>query len=147
MVKALVRGVADDKVHKIDNVRTVGLCPWTTDTGLVRSLLLTEDDINAYEKATSRKILQPAEIGKAFEQLVKDGKSGDMLTVTPEAKFFYPNLATEMLYCFTKLALVAKKVRGEDRLVKSQDILVLAGGLLVLAVLVLSLLLRLILPF
>jgi len=139
-IKALVRGLADDKLSQIDNVRTLGLCPWAVDTALVRTLLPIQDDIEAFQKTHNLRILSAAEIGKAFVQLVKEGKSGDMLTITPDATFFHPNLSNPILEYSTKLAAIAKKVRGE-RIVKSQDILLLAGVLLLTAFLVLHLLL------
>lgn len=131
-VLGFVRSLGIPKIDAIEKVRTVGICPWFVDTNLVRSNI---GDPNVIQSRYKIRMLQPSEVGDAFERLVVEGRSGDMLVVMPGANFFWPDMNRKLLLYFVIATKIAKKVFGipEGRIVTSSDFIKL-GIMLVLFV-------------
>jgi len=139
-VLGLVRGIATKNIYDINKVRTLGICPWFVDTNLVNSNIDPER-LKMINKGI--RVLDPSEVGFAFERLVVEGKSGDMVVVMPGVNFFWPNLNRDLAKYYFMGAKVARKVLGieEGRIITSQDFKKLAIILLIIAFLILHYLL------
>jgi len=126
-VLGLVRSLATQKIYEIEKVRTVGICPLFVDTDLVRSNM----DVGRLAQFGTR-LLKTSEVGDAFERLVVEGKTGDMLVCLPGMNYFYPNWNRDLLKIFYVLSKIAKKMFGlpAEAVVASSDIVKVAGILL-----------------
>jgi len=131
-VQGLVRGLATKHIYEINKVRTLAICPWFVDTNLVQT------NINAEKMKQINKmnrVLTPDEVGFAFERLVVEGRTGDMVAVMPGANFFWPNVNRDLVKYYYIGAKVARKVLGieEERIITSNDFKKLAIILLIAA--------------
>jgi len=104
-----VRGLAKEEVYKREKVRMVGLCPTFVNTELVKSQISSPQEIK--DKYNLR-VLETSEVGVAFDRLVVNGLSGQMLVVMPGFNFFWPDCNPYLLKIFSLGCLFYIKVMG-----------------------------------
>jgi len=110
-VLGLVRSMATDKnAYSVEKVRMVGISPLFVNTELVRTQLNRGNDTVASRYNT--RLLEPEEIGAAFQRLVVGGESGQMLVVMPGFTFYWPDFNRNMLKLFSLLSMFHIKVLG-----------------------------------
>jgi len=119
-VLGLVRSMGKDmSSYKKEKVRMVGICPTGVNTEMIkvwaeaRSQEIEQSTQVSSSSATeppNTGLLEPHEIGEAFQQIVVGGDSGQMLVVMPDFRFYWPDWNHSMIKIFSMICLFCIKV-------------------------------------
>jgi len=89
-VVALTRSFGNQKVVRKTGIKHVAICPWFADTGILDGV-----DKNRLKKQVKFEFVTVEMVGEAFEQAVKDQKSGSLMMVMSGClPTYYPDLST-----------------------------------------------------
>jgi len=114
-ILGLVRSMGKDSPsYKKEKVRMVGIAPSAVNTEMQKQALdgaITADVVNQ-TGATNTGLLEPEEVGLAFQRLVVGGESGQMLVVMPGYSYYWPDWNGSMIKIFGKISLFFVKVLG-----------------------------------
>jgi len=115
-VLGLVRSMAKDMPsYKKEKVRMVGICPTGVNTALFAEAMsqfearAREEPIQAVDQGYSG-LLEPNELGEAFQQIVVGGESGQMMVVMPGFRYYWPDWNLSMIKIFSMICLFCIKV-------------------------------------
>lgn len=115
----LVRSMEKDmSSYKKEKVRLVGICPTGVNTEMVKAWTEQKAGQSMQEVSTrpadprNTGLLEPHEIGEAFQQIVVGGDSGQMLVVMPEFRFYWPDWNRSMIKIFSMICMFCIKVMG-----------------------------------
>jgi len=103
------RAMGNGETYKKEKVRMVALCPWFVNTELVRSQVSSTSEI---EEKYKIRALEAHEVGAAFDRLVVNALSGQMLVVMPGFTFFWPDWNRRLLMVFSMVSKFCIKVMG-----------------------------------
>ena len=72
-----------------DKIKAYALCPFYTDTGLLRAD--TKGDNTIIESVTKNRVMTPADIGSGFNQALEEDENGSAWVIFPDVPIFqYP---------------------------------------------------------
>jgi len=118
LVRCMGKELASFKKEK---VRMVGVCPTGVNTEMIKSWFETRSrETEQPTQVSSRTavaprnsgLLEPEEIGEAFQRLVVGGESGQMLVVMPGLCFYWPDWNSSLIKIFSMICLFCVKVMG-----------------------------------
>merc|ERR1712192_168062 len=108
-VLGLVRSMGRElPSFKKEKVRMVGISPLFIEPEEVRKQL-DSGNVSVSERYKTR-LLEPEEIGLAFQRLVVGGESGQMLVVMPGFNFYWPDWNRSMIKIFSMICMFCVKV-------------------------------------
>jgi len=88
-VVALTRSFGDPKVVRKTGIKHVAICPWFADTGILDGI-----DKTRLRKQVKFEFVTVEMVGEAFEQVVKDQKSGSLMMIMSGCRpTYYPDLS------------------------------------------------------
>jgi len=96
-VVALTRSFGDPKVVRKTGIKHVAICPWFADTGILEGI-----DKTRLKKQVKFEFVTVEMVGEAFEQVVRDQKSGSLMMIMSGCRpTYYPDLsfATFVVTC------------------------------------------------
>lgn len=103
----LTRSYGGPKVAKKTGIKHVALCPWFADTGILDGL-----DKSKIKKQAKLDFVTVERVGEAFEQVVKDQRSGSLMMIMPGCPLTYFPDVTMLLFFFTFLLSKASGLVG-----------------------------------
>jgi len=110
-ILGLVRSMGKDmSSYKKEKVRMVGICPAGVNTEMIKVWAEARSQEEVRSKTPNTGLLEPHEIGEAFQQIVVGGDSGQMLVVMPAFRFYWPDWNRSMIKIFSMICLFYKKV-------------------------------------
>jgi len=88
-VVALTRSFGDAKVVRKTGIKHVAICPWFADTGILDGI-----DKSRLKKQVKFEFVTVEMVGEAFEQVVRDQKSGALMMIMSGCQpTYYPDLS------------------------------------------------------
>jgi len=88
-VVALTRSFGDPKVVRKTGIKHVAICPWFADTGILEGI-----DKTRLRKQVKFEFVTVEMVGEAFEQVVRDQKSGSLMMIMSGCRpTYYPDLS------------------------------------------------------
>jgi len=88
-VVALTRSFGDPKVVRKTGIKHVAICPWFAETGILDGI-----DKTKLRKQVKFEFVTVEMVGEAFEQVVKDQKSGSLVMIMSGCRpTYYPDLS------------------------------------------------------
>jgi len=88
-VVALTRSFGDPKVVRKTGIKHVAICPWFAETGILDGI-----DKTRLRKQVKFEFVTVEMVGEAFEQVVRDQKSGSLMMIMSGCRpTYYPDLS------------------------------------------------------